>query len=454
MRSIFLKICAPTMLFALLSIGLVSAAGAQGVGERQVIVISIDGMTPAEYEDTAAHGLKIPNMSAMRAGGCVSPGVTPVLPASTYPNHTSMVTGASPALHGVISNTPIDPFNWENGGWYFFADKIQVPAIWQAMHKAGIKTAAVSWPVTVGAEVDYLLPEFRPIRTDEDAALMRAISTPGLFRQAEEAGKGVGPKMSDPWRISAAIDILKTKQPRILFVHLRGLDDAQHAFGPHSPESHAALEKLDGYIGQVRAAVEASGKGGNTAWMIVSDHGFLALSKQMNPMVALREAGLITTDANGKVVSWKVYPRNSTGSFFLETKDKNDLESAEKATALMRELAKDPGNGIAKIDTVDDLKTIGANPEAFLAVEAAPGYGFGNSIMGKLRVDANEKGAHGYSPSLPEMHSSLIMYGAGVAACKSLPGARIVDIGPTAAALLGVTMPNVRGVALDHVGGH
>jgi len=35
------------------------------------------------------------------------------------------------------------------------------------------------------------------------------------------------------------------------------------------------LEKLDGYIGQVRAAVESSGKGANTAWMIVSDHGFL-----------------------------------------------------------------------------------------------------------------------------------------------------------------------------------
>ena len=182
MRSSALKIYRATTFIALLSIVGFRAAGAQGVGERQVIVISIDGMTPAEYEDTAAHGLRIPNMSAMRAGGCVSPGVIPVLPASTYPNHTSMVTGVSPALHGVISNTPIDPFNWENGGWYFFADKIQVPAIWQAMRKAGHQDGAVSWPVTVGAEVDYLLPEFRPIRTDEDAALMRAISTPGLFR--------------------------------------------------------------------------------------------------------------------------------------------------------------------------------------------------------------------------------------------------------------------------------
>src|SRR5277367_1925655 len=110
MRLNFLKMCGATIFIALLSIVPVRASGAQGVNERQVIVISIDGMTPAEYEDTAAHGLKIPNMSAMRAGGCASPGVIPMLPASTYPNHTSMVTGVSPALHGVISNTPIDPF--------------------------------------------------------------------------------------------------------------------------------------------------------------------------------------------------------------------------------------------------------------------------------------------------------------------------------------------------------
>jgi predicted AlkP superfamily pyrophosphatase or phosphodiesterase len=427
---------------------------AQSSAARQVIVISIDGMTPAEYEETAAHQLKIPTLSAMRTAGCASPGVLGELPASTYPNHTSMVTGVSPALHGVVSNTPIDPFNLENGGWYYYADKIQVPAIWQAMRHAGIKTAAVSWPVTVGAEVDFLLPEYRPVRTEEDAALMRAISTPGLFREAEAAGKGLGPKMGDAWRTAAAIDILKNHQPRILFLHLSGLDEAQHKYGPHTPETHAELETLDGYVGKIRAFVEASGKGKDTAWMIVSDHGFLGVSKVMNPMAALREAGLITTDANGKVTAWKVYPRNSTGSFFLDAKDKTDRESIAKATAVMQELAKDPANGIAKIDTVEDLKQQGTDPDAFLAVEAARGFGFGNAIVGELRTASPQKGAHGYSPSLPELHSSLILFGAGVARCESLPNARIVDIGPTAAALLGVTMPKVQGVVLDHIGSH
>jgi predicted AlkP superfamily pyrophosphatase or phosphodiesterase len=437
---------------AILSLFLTSLAFAQTSPSRQVIVISIDGMTPAEYEETAAHQLKIPTLSTMRGGGCASPGVLSTLPASTYPNHTAMITGVPPALHGVVSNTPIDPFNLENGGWYYYADKIQVPTIWQAMRRAGIKSAAVSWPVTVGAEVDFLLPEYRPVRTEEDAALMRAISTPGLFREAETAGKGLGPKMGDAWRTAATIDILKNNQPRILFLHLSGLDEAQHKYGPHTPETHAELETVDGYIGKIRAYVDTSGKGKDTAWVIVSDHGFLAVSRVMNPMVALREAGLITADANDKVTSWKVYPRNSTGSFFLEVKDKADHESIAKATTIMQELAKDPANGNAKIDTVADLKEQGADPDAFLAVEASPGFGFGNSIVGELRTASPQKGAHGHSPSLPALPSSLILFGAGIAPCSSLPNAKIVDIGPTAAALHGVTMPNVQGVVLDHIG--
>ena len=428
------------------------AASAQ-VATRQVIIISIDALTPIEYEDPAGHHLKIPNIEAMKTGGCASPGMLVTFPASTYPNHTAMMTGVHPAVHGVVSNTPIDPFNWENGGWYFFADKIKVPTLWDAAHKAGITSGAVSWPVTVGAKIDFLLPEYRPVRTDEDEALMSAISTPGLFRETQTAAKGDGPIMLDAWRAAATIDILRVHKPRLMLLHFRGLDDAQHKYGPHTAESHAALEVLDGYIGKIREAVEQGGNAANTAWMIVSDHGFLAISKDLNVMVALRDAGLITTDASGKVTSWKVYPRNLTGSVFLETNDKNDKESAAKAIAVMQKLASDPANGIAKLDTVEDLKAMGAAPDAFLGAEAAPGFGFGNNLTGPLLTNATQKGSHGYNPALPEMHASFILYGAGVQKCSSLPGVRIVDVGPTAAALLGITMPNVEGVAVDQTAG-
>jgi predicted AlkP superfamily pyrophosphatase or phosphodiesterase len=428
-------------------VGAATALYSQAPAKR-VILISIDGMTPAEYMEPDAHHLSIPNLRAMREGGCASPGVLNVFPASTYPNHTSMITGQPPAIHGITTNVPLDPFNLENGGWYYFAEKIRSPTVWQALRDAHVPTSAVSWPVTVGAPVDFLLPEYRPVRTPEDVALMHQLSTPGLFQEAEAADKGVDRPMSDAWRIAAVKEILAVHHPAFLALHISDLDEEQHRYGPHTSETHAELEKIDAEIGELRQFVDTQGQATDTAWLIVSDHGFLPLSKQFNPMVALREAGLITTDAAGKVTAWKVFVNNLTGSAFLVVKDKNDQASIAKATDLMNKLALDPANGIAKVNTPADLAAMGAVPEAFLGLEAAKGFGFGASIVGPA-LGTPGKGAHGYNPTLPEMHSSLILYGAGVRKCSSLPDAKIIDVGPTVAALLGVTMANTQGRDLN-----
>ena len=418
---------------------------------RQVIVISIDGMTPDEYVHPDEHHLAIPNLRDMAAAGCASPGMLGVFPANTYPSHTSMVTGVPPSIHGIVSNTPIDPLNLEFGGWYYYAEQIKVPTVYQIARKAGIKTAAISWPVTVGADIDYLIPEYRPIRTPEDLAITHALSTHGLMQEFEQTSKTTEPPLSDAWRTEAAMYILRTRKPGLLLLHLSSLDEAQHKYGPHTPETHAVLESLDAMIGKLRQQVDQSGNAANTSWIVVSDHGFLPYSKQLNPLVALRNAGLIDVDDSGKVRSWKVYIRNATGSFALEAKDKNDQVSIAKATALMQQLAADPANGIARLYTVEDLRALGASPTAFLAVEAARGFGFGNNITGPLLTAATTKGTHGYNPAIREMHPSFILYGAGVTPCKSLPDVKIFDVGPTAAALLGIAMTGTQGTVVDNI---
>jgi predicted AlkP superfamily pyrophosphatase or phosphodiesterase len=424
--------------------GLCLTAQAKGPVTKQVILISVDGMTPAEYTDAAAHGLKIPNILALKNVGCASPGMLGAFPASTYPSHTAMITGQPPAVHGVISNTPIDPFNLEFGGWYFFAEKIKTPTLWQALHAAHLKTAAVSWPVTVGADVDYLLPEYRPVRTDEDIALMHVISTPGLFAEMQKENTTARP-MTDDWRTDAVVAILRTRKPSLLALHLSELDEAQHKYGPHTSQTHEELERIDAQIGKIRAYVEQSGRGKDTTWIIVSDHGFLEVKKLYQPLVALREAGLISTDKAGRVTGWKVYTRNSTGSFFLEAKDPNDRESIEKATKIMQEAAADPANGIAHVYTPAQIKEMGGDPEAFLAVDPVKDFGFGNNLMGPKLTDSASKGAHGYNPQVPEMHPSFILSGAGIEKCSALEGVTIEDVGPTAAALLGAKIPNAKG---------
>ena len=260
---------------------------AQHNAKRHVILISIDGMTAIDYLHPDG-GLKIPNLQALEAKGCRADGMTGMFPTVTYPSHTAMITGEPSSVHGIYTNTPLDPFGYENGGWYYYADKIKSPTLWQVLRKAGLKTAAVSWPVTVGAGIDYLLPEYRPVRTPEDVSLMSALSTPGLFRAMIKLDSTDYP-MGDAWRTKATIGILDEHHPDLLALHLSGLDAAQHRYSPHTPEAHAALEKIDAEIGEIRNAVAASGRAAQTAWVVVSDHGFLRDSLLVNPMVALRD---------------------------------------------------------------------------------------------------------------------------------------------------------------------
>ncbi|HSU97692.1 MAG TPA: ectonucleotide pyrophosphatase/phosphodiesterase [Gemmatimonadaceae bacterium] len=441
----------PKRCFAWLSVLSLCIAGslaartvsAQHNTKRHVILISIDGMTAIDYLHPDG-GLKIPNLQALEARGCRADGMTGIFPTVTYPSHTAMITGEPSSVHGIYTNTPLDPFGYENGGWYYYADKIRSPTLWQVLREADLKTAAVSWPVTVGAGIDYLLPEYRPVRTPEDVSLMSALSTPGLFREMINVDSTDHP-MTDAWRTKASVRILDEHQPDLLALHLSDLDAAQHRYGPHTPEAHAALEKIDAEIGEIHSAVAASGRAAGTAWVVVSDHGFLRDSLLVNPMVALRDAGLIKTNPAGKLVDWKVFINNEGGSAFLEARNPNDTASIAKATEIMRKLAADPANGIAKIDAPEDLKAMHSNPTAFLALEAARGFAIGSELEGPIVTPSTTLGKHGYNPDIPELRPAMILSGAGVYPCQLREGVRIVDVAPTVAALLGVSMHGVAG---------
>ncbi|HKX26341.1 MAG TPA: hypothetical protein VJ302_01485, partial [Blastocatellia bacterium] len=76
---------------------------------------------------------------------------------------------------------------------------------------------------------------------------------------------------------------------------------------------------------------------------------------------------------------------------------------------------------------------------------------FSEELTGPEVLDSGKdyQGTHGYLPSRPEMRASLIIYGAGVNPGVSLPLARMVDIAPTAAALLNLKLAQTEGKAIQ-----
>ena len=113
----------------LLSIVLVAAFSVVSVQGQQhkVVMVSIDGLRGVELASLPNPHWHVPNLDEIVTKGAVSEGMLSVLPSITYPNHTSMVTGVSPATHGILSNYLFDPQHTlaPADGWDEYAAQIR-----------------------------------------------------------------------------------------------------------------------------------------------------------------------------------------------------------------------------------------------------------------------------------------------------------------------------------------
>src|SRR5262252_6315983 len=144
------------LLFPLLSLlfGLCATLQAQENAQKNtpvLILISVDGMKPEYVTHAEEHGAKAPNLRKMMTEGMYAEGVQGVIPTVTYPSHTTIITGVWPAKHGILANTIFDPLRTGQSAWYWYAEEIRSPTLWDAAAAAGWTTASIQWPVSVGA---------------------------------------------------------------------------------------------------------------------------------------------------------------------------------------------------------------------------------------------------------------------------------------------------------------
>lgn len=414
-----------------------------------VVLISIDGLQPAYVLEADKHGLKIPNLRRLLAEGAHASGVKAALPTVTYPNHTTMVTGVSPARHGIIANTPFDPLSKNQGGWYWYAEDIQAPTLWDAAASAGLATASVDWPVTVGANITYNIAQYWRASTPDDRKIIRALSTPGLLTEAERA---LGPYpegndytlAADRRRAAFNVFIFEQKKPRFLTCYFSGLDTEQHSSGPYSRETFAALEAIDELVGQVRAAAEKTA-GGHAVICIVSDHGFVRTNRDAHINAALREAGLIELDDKGKVKSWRAYAWNSGGSAAVMLKNPEDAEARRKAGEALKRLAEGADRAIHRVLDESGIRESGGFPGAAFVVCLNAGYRTGGNLQGPVVTSGRAGGTHGYCPDIKEMEATFLLAGPGVPSGRALGSIDMRDVAPTLAGLLGITLPSAEG---------
>jgi arylsulfatase A-like enzyme len=439
----------PLVLATVLALAvLASPAAAAERSADHVVLISIDGLLSEYVVRPEDFGVRLPSLQALRDRGSFAEGVIGQYPSLTYPSHTSLVTGVRPARHGIVSNNRFEPPG--PGSWYFEASAITAPTLWQLAGEAGLVTAGVSWPVTRGAAIDVNFPELNQ-GPETWIQRARAESFPGLVDAVLadlgdfEPGDNLDPRQRDRFATAAAVRILGEHRPNLLLVHLMQTDAAQHSTGKHTPESLAAFERVDAHLGELVAAAAAAGILERTAFVVTGDHGFHRIHSTFQPDVALRDAGLIDVDGEGAVTGWRAISHRAS----IRLADPADAALAARVETLFRGLAEGPYRGLLRVIGRDQLDALGADPAALLFLEPVEGY----SISGGFRGDAflvatGSRGSHGYLPTLPAMHTGLVVSGAGVRQGVVLPIARQIDVAPTIARLLGLDMADVEGVPM------
>ncbi len=425
--------------------------------DRHVVLISIDGFPSWLWNDPS---LPVPNLRKLAKEGASATAMTVSNPSITWINHTTLVTGVNPRKHGVLFNGllvrqgPDKPPKIEQ-----WADKdkmVFAPTLYDLAKEAGLTTAEVDWVAVTNAKtIDWGFSE----RPNPEGVIEKEMIAKGLITPEQITWYLPGPQSKNvAWRDStwtqAAIHIMQTHKPNVLMYHTLNTDAIHHRFGPGSWASYTALAYADRLVGDLVEGINAAGLKDSTTYFISTDHGFKKVTRMIYPNVALKNAGL-ATGLGPSITSCQAAAVTQGGMAFVYVTDTNKrAELIPKLKEIFSQV-----EGVKEVIEGKDAPTLGMpTPEenqgvGDLILYPKDGYAFNNNAAGESVTGPpdNYAGTHGYPASDPELDGIFVASGAGIKPGTVIPRMANLDVAPTMAKLLGLTIPNVEGRVLTEI---
>jgi predicted AlkP superfamily pyrophosphatase or phosphodiesterase len=404
---------------------------------KHVIIVTIDGFRPDFYLDSA---WRTPHLRELLRKGVYAYGVNSVMPSITYPSHTTIVTGVWPDKHGVYYNNKFNEPGWQNK-MYWNDTSIHAPTLWAAVHAQGKKVAALLWPVSADAPVDYNIPDIGSLGD----SIREAYSKPAgfvddlkkeVFNGASKIEYG---KNTNVAKIAAYV--INNAKPALMTVHFFSVDHAEHTVGRTGQMVEDAIADADSGIGIIEDAIAKQGMADKTVLIVTGDHGFKNVTANINPNVWLAKAGLIT---NAKNNEWKAMFYSAGGSAFLYLKDNNDRQTEQEVLKILN----NQPDSVKKYFTIvsrHQMNSVGGNPTVAFALTGENGAAFGNAVNGEA-IRPGKGGTHGYFPNTREIQTGFIAVGPGLKSNGTMiKEMNLRDIAPLVSKLLGVPFPSAEG---------
>jgi predicted AlkP superfamily pyrophosphatase or phosphodiesterase len=201
---------------------------------RNVILVSIDGLRPDAIEKFAA-----PTLQRLMREGSYSLSARTIMPSSTLPSHTSMLSGEPPDQHHVTWNNVVTAEK----------DVIDFSTVFSVARAHGYRTAAF-----------FSKAKFSPLQR------------PGSLDYSQAPGGWFG-KWASARTVGDVTTHLKTEKPNLLFVHLSDPDSAGHSAGWMSAAYGRAVQATDSALADLLKAADQTYGAGNYSVLVTADHG-------------------------------------------------------------------------------------------------------------------------------------------------------------------------------------
>ncbi|EFJ25147.1 hypothetical protein SELMODRAFT_413874 [Selaginella moellendorffii] len=269
--------------------GSIGVMAALVIGSRQavVILISWDG-----FRWGYQWKVETPNIDRLISNGTEAfPGMIPVYPSTTFPNHYSIVTGLYPAWHGIIANRFRDPANEKFTTVNITAKWWIGEPIWETVVKNGLQAAVYFWP---GAQVVReswpchpveICPSYNELVPFED-------------------------------RVDAVLGYLdRSVVPSFIGLYFEEPDKQGHREGPDAPQISAAITRVDSMIGKLLEGLEKRKILEEVTIIVVGDHGMVGTCEKklisLEPWIEIPKEWV---DSTGAVVVEKLNDRLENAS--------------------------------------------------------------------------------------------------------------------------------------------
>jgi len=224
-------------------------------------------------------------------------------------------------------------------------------------------------------------------------------------------------------------------------VHFLNLDTIQHIYGPGSPAAYTAIADADDRVRRLLEALRLAGLMSRATVFVVSDHGFKPVRYTINANVTLAQQNIPPSEIT-------VIPEGGTAMVYVNRSSGFDARVRKTKEIFSGAI------GVGRILETTEFESIGWTvsnsnaPLPDLVLLARDGYAFSNSGE-EAWTPIETGGAHGYLTPDPDMDGIFLAWGKGIRGGTKLKEIAVTDVGPTAAAFLGLKMGNKKG-ALTH----